>query len=122
MKDRKWFRRLSCFYKIFNNQAPAYLHSLLPLPSRHYIIYATIPKLDRFSAEQKLLVIVFLPHTVREWNRLDTSICQASLFFSISQSTFRLYLTNCKQHFWNKCFWCKVTDTSLCWFQPTQRT
>ena len=35
MKERKWFRRLSCFYKIFNNQAPAYLYSLLSPPNRH---------------------------------------------------------------------------------------
>ena len=47
-----------CFYKTLNNQAPAYLYSLLLTPSRHYNTL-TIPKLDRFSAEQKLLVILF---------------------------------------------------------------
>ena len=41
------------------------------------IIHISIPKLDRFSAKQKLLVILFLPQTIREWNKLDTSICQA---------------------------------------------
>ena len=40
MKERRWFRRLCCFYKILNNQAPAYLYCLLPPPN--------------FSAEQKL--------------------------------------------------------------------
>ena len=65
-----------CFYKTLNNQAPAYLYSLLLTPSRHYNTL-TIPKLDRFSAEQKLLVILFLPQAIREWNKLDTSICQA---------------------------------------------
>ena len=41
-------------------------------------MHVSISKLDRFSAEQKLLVILFLPHTVREWNKFDTSICQAT--------------------------------------------
>ena len=35
-KDRRWFGRLCCFYKILNNPAPAYLYSLLSLPHRHY--------------------------------------------------------------------------------------
>ena len=30
MKEKRWFRRLCFFYKILNNQANAYLYSLLP--------------------------------------------------------------------------------------------
>ena len=59
MKGRRWFQRLHCFYKILNNQAPAIFTVYLP----HHIgiidIHVTIPKLNRFSAEQKLLVILF---------------------------------------------------------------
>ena len=36
MKERRWFRRLCCFYKILNNQTPGYLYSLLSPPNRHY--------------------------------------------------------------------------------------
>ena len=36
MKERRWFRRICCFYKIFNNQTPGYLYSLLFSPNRHY--------------------------------------------------------------------------------------
>ena len=35
MNERRWFRRPCCFYKILNNQAPAYLYSLLSPPNRH---------------------------------------------------------------------------------------
>ena len=35
MKERRWFRRLCCFYKLLNNQAPAYLYRLLSPPNRH---------------------------------------------------------------------------------------
>ena len=44
------------------------------------IIHVTIPKLDRFSAKQKLFSNSFLPQTIREWNKLDTSICQAASY------------------------------------------
>ena len=36
MKERRWFRRLCCFYKILNNQAPTYLFNLLSPPNKHY--------------------------------------------------------------------------------------
>ena len=59
-----------------NNQALAYLYIFF-LHQIGIIIQVSIPKLDRFSAEQKLLVILFMPQTIREWNKLDTLICQA---------------------------------------------
>ena len=52
MKERRLVRRLYCFYKILNNQGPAYLYSLLSRIG--IIIHVSIPRLDRFSAEQKL--------------------------------------------------------------------
>ena len=36
MKERRWFQRLCCFYKILNNQTPGYLYSLRSPPNRHY--------------------------------------------------------------------------------------
>ena len=53
MKEGKWFRRLCYFYKILNNQVPAYLYSLLSPSNRHYFTrnYSRI--------RQKLLVILF---------------------------------------------------------------
>ena len=35
MQSRKWFRRLCCFIKIWNNQPPGYLLSLNPRPNSH---------------------------------------------------------------------------------------
>ena len=53
MKERRWF----LFFKFLNNQASAYLYSLLSPPNRH--CNTRITKLNRFSAEQKLLLILF---------------------------------------------------------------
>ena len=71
-----------------NNQAPAYLYSLLSPPNRHYNtrkyskIRENLRRTETFSNS-------FLPQTIREWNKLDTSICQAP-----SYSVFRKALVD----------------------------
>ena len=34
---RRWFRKLSCFYKLFNNEHPHYLFKLIPSRSSSYV-------------------------------------------------------------------------------------
>ena len=77
MKERRWFQRLCCFYKILNNQTPGYLHSLLYLPNRHYdtLTYSKIRQI--FCRTEIFSNFFFLSQAIREWNKLDTSICQA---------------------------------------------
>ena len=76
MKERRWFRRLCCFYKILNNQAPAYLFSLLSPPNRHYNT-RKYSKVRQIFCRTETFSNSFLPQTIREWKKLDTSICQA---------------------------------------------
>ena len=74
---------LCCCYKTLNNQTPGYLYSLLSPTNRHYKtrkyfkIRQTFCRTETFSNS-------FLPQTIRDWNKLDTSICQAP-----SHSVFR---------------------------------
>lgn len=47
----------------------------------------------------------------------------SSFICSNFQNTFRLHQTDCKQYFWNQ--WClryKITNTSSCWLQASQKT
>ena len=77
MKERRCFRRLCCFYKILNNQAPAYLYtSLLSPPSRHYD-RRNYSKIRQIFSRTETFSNSFLPKTIREWDKLDTSICLA---------------------------------------------
>ena len=76
MKERRWFRRLCCFYKILNNQAPIYLYSLLSPPNRHYIT-CNYSKIRQIFCRAETFSNSFLPQTIRERNKLDTPICQA---------------------------------------------
>ena len=76
MKDRRWFRRLCCFYKILNNQTPGYLYSLLVPPNRDYNT-RRYTKFRQVFCRTETFSNSFLPQTIKEWNKLDTSICQA---------------------------------------------
>ena len=59
-----------------NNQTPGYLYSLLAPPNRDY-------STRRYTKFRPIFCITetfsnsFLPQTIKEWNKLDTSICQA---------------------------------------------
>ena len=76
MKDRRWFRRLCCFYKILNNQTPGYLYHLLVPPNRDYNT-RRYTKFRQIFCRTETFSNSFLPQTIKEWNKLDTSICQA---------------------------------------------
>ena len=76
IKERKWFRRLCSFYKILKNQAPAYRYSLLSPPNKHYNT-RKYSKIRQIFCRTETFSNSFLPQTIKEWNKLDTSICQA---------------------------------------------
>ena len=44
LQPRRWFRKLSCFYKLFNSEDPYYLFKLIPSRSSSYvnIIYLSL--------------------------------------------------------------------------------
>ena len=58
MKERRQFQRLCCFYKILNNKHQLIFTVYFP-HQIDILIHVRIPKLERFSPEQKLLVILF---------------------------------------------------------------
>ena len=76
MKERRWFRRLSCFYKILNNQTPGSLYSLLFSPNRHYNT-RKYSKIRQIFCRTETISNFFLPQKIRQWNKLHISICQA---------------------------------------------
>ena len=79
MKERRSFRRLCSFYTIFNNQTLGYLYRLLSPPNRHYntLKYS---KIRQMFCRTETFSNSFLPQTVREWNKLDTSIFQVTSY------------------------------------------
>ena len=98
MKERRWFRRLCCFYKVLNNQAPAYLYSLLPQPNMHYNT-RNYSKIKQIFCSTETFNNFFLPQTFREWTKLDNSICKV-----LSYSLFRKALLDFTQPTVNSTF------------------
>ena len=76
MKERRWFQRLRCFYKILNNQAPDYLYSLLSPPNKHCNTHS-YSEIRQIFCRTGTFSNSFLPQTIKQWNKLDTSIYQA---------------------------------------------
>ena len=80
MKQRRRIQRLYSFYKLLNNQASAYIYSLLSPSNRRKFKCTLIFRIRQIFYRTETFSNYFLPQTIREWNKLHTSICQAPLY------------------------------------------
>ena len=67
------YRKLSCFYKLFNSEHPHYLFKLIPSRSSGYVT-KSIHDIIYFKTRQTFLKSSFFPSTIIEWNKLDHNI------------------------------------------------
>ena len=74
-----WFRKLSCFYKLFNSEHPHYLFKLIPSRSSSYVT-RNIHSIPFFKTRHTLFKSSFFPSTIIEWNKLDHNIRNSSSF------------------------------------------
>ena len=70
---RRWYRKLCCFYKIYNKQAPGYLTELIPTCNEAYQTrhVANVPSL---SFRHNFFKNTFFSSALLEWNKLDPSL------------------------------------------------
>ena len=73
LQQRRWYRELCCFYKIYNKQAPGYLTELIPTRNKAYQTrdLANIPSL---SFKHNFFKNAFFPSTILERTKLDPSL------------------------------------------------
>ena len=73
LSSRRWFRRLSTFYKIFKTKSPFYLYSLIPKinVNRSSRTKDSIPLLRNRTETFKNS---FFPNAIEQWNKLDINI------------------------------------------------
>ena len=76
---RRWFRKLSCFYKLFKSEHPHYLFKLIPSRSSSYIT-RNIHNILFFKTRHTFFKNSFFPSTIIEWNKLDHNIRNSSSF------------------------------------------
>ena len=63
-----WFRKLSCFYKLFNSEYPHYLFKVIPSRSSSYVT-GNINNIPLLKTRHTFLKIPFFPWTTIEWNK-----------------------------------------------------
>ena len=73
LQQRRWYRKLCCFYKILKSQSPKYLYSIIPI---HNMSYRTrqCNKIPAINVKHDFFKNTFFPSTIMEWNKLDWEI------------------------------------------------
>ena len=73
LQQRRWYRKLCSFYKIFKNESPRYLFNIIPIRNSSYITrnHANIP---RFKTNHNFFKNSFFPSTIIEWNNLNPNL------------------------------------------------
>ena len=77
LQPRRWFRKVSLFYKIIKNESPSYLYYLNPKPLISYSTHNS-EKLPSIKANLNFFKNTFFPSSIIKWNKLDSSICCSS--------------------------------------------
>ena len=75
----RWFRKLSCFYKLFNSKHPRYLFKLIPSRSSSYVT-RNMDNIPFFKTKHTFFKNSFFLSTIVEWNKLDHNIRSSSSF------------------------------------------
>ena len=95
---RRWFRKLSFFYKLFNSEHPNYPFKLIPLRSSNYVtrIIHNIPLL---KTRHTFFKNSFFSSTIIEWNKLGHNIRNSSSFNIFRKSILKFIRPSANSHF-----------------------
>ena len=72
LKNRRWFKRLCCMFKIVNKEAPKYLINLIP--NSHQTIATRNRNIRAFYCRTDCFKYSFFPSTLKDWFNLNDSI------------------------------------------------
>ena len=72
LKTRRWYKHLTCMFKIMNEKAPNYLINLIP--KRNQIIRTTNSHTPIIHCRIDYFKYSFFPSTLRDWFNLDENI------------------------------------------------
>ena len=73
LQQRRWYRKLCSFYKVFKNESPRYLFNIIPIRNLAYSTrnHVNIPLL---KTNHNFFKNSFFPSTIIEWNNLDPNL------------------------------------------------
>ena len=72
LKNRRWYKRLCCMFKIMNEEAPKYLTNMIPKGQQ--TIVTRNSNIPTFYCRTDCFKYSFFPSTLKDWFNLDASI------------------------------------------------
>ena len=72
LKNRRWYKRLCCMFKIMNKEAPKYLTDLIPKCQQS--VTTRNSHIPTFYYRTESFKYSFFPSTLKDWYNLDASI------------------------------------------------
>ena len=73
LQQRRWYRKLCLFFKIYKNQCPKYLFDIIP-QSNCQCRTRNSQDIPHINVKHQLFKNSYFPSTIIEWNRLDSNI------------------------------------------------
>ena len=79
LQQRRRYRKLCSFYKIFKNESPRYLFNIIPIRNSSYITrnHAKIPL---FKTNHNFFKNSFIPSTIIKWNNLVPNLRNSDIY------------------------------------------
>ena len=78
LKNRRWYKRLCCMFKIMNEEAPKYLTNMIPKGQQ--TIVTRNSDIPTFYCRTDCFKYSFFPSTLKDWFHLDASIRNSESF------------------------------------------
>ena len=72
LKSRRWYKRLTCMFKIMRNEAPDYLINLVP--KCEYAINTRNCHIPMYHCRTDCFKYSFFPSALRDWFKLDETL------------------------------------------------
>ena len=82
---RRWFRRLSLFYKTLNDRSPSYMLNIIP-PAIHNLNTRNKSLIPRIFCRTESFSNSFFPYCIKEWHNLNLEIRQTKSLVQFKRS------------------------------------
>ena len=79
LKSRRWYRKMSFFYKVLKTESPSYLLNAIPNRNRQHQTRNS-GNIISFFIKHDYFKNSFFPSAITEWNKLDCYISNADSF------------------------------------------
>ena len=72
-QQRRWYRKLCLFFKVYKNQCPKYLFDIIPQSNCPYRTRNAL-NIPHINVKHQFFKNSYFPSTIIEWNKLDSNI------------------------------------------------